>query len=372
MNPEVIVTNIKKRFTGVSGTVNALLPVQARSLAIGYLGSDMPGAHLAAEHCGERFQWLTFWQAVRVSRSRLPDGRKRIWHVRRDPEMMLAIFLRDVLRLPISLVFTSAAKHRHSWFPRWLISKMDGVVSTTPEAGSYVPNTTRIVPHGISLERFSPPENKLTVWERTGLPGRFGIGVFGRVRDDKGSDIFVEAMLELLPEFPEFTAVIAGLCQPQHQDFKQALVEKIESRGLSKRIIFLGEIAPDEVGKWYQNALITVACPRYEPFGLTPLEGMACDCAVVASDTGAFRSIVDEGVTGHVVPTGNVGALVAALRPMMNDPTRVVEMGRMGRQRVKRMFTVEREAEGVAAVYAAVWANDSSNKSTPKDNQSNQ
>ena len=53
MNPEVIVTNIKKRFTGVSGTVNALLPVQARTLPIAYLGSDMPGAVLAAQHIAQ-------------------------------------------------------------------------------------------------------------------------------------------------------------------------------------------------------------------------------------------------------------------------------------------------------------------------------
>jgi mannosyltransferase len=356
MNPEVIVTNLKKRFTGVSGTVNALLPVQTRSLAVGYLGSDMPGARLASEQCSQRFERLTFWQALRLSCSRLPDGRKRIWHVRRDPEMMLAIFLRDVLRLPVSLVFTSAAKHRHSWFPRWLISKMNGVISTTPEAASYVPNTTRVVPHGISLERFAPPADKLKVWQRTGLAGRYGIGVFGRVRPDKGSDIYVEAMLELLPEFPDYTAVIAGLCQPQHESFKQALLDKIALQGLSDRIIFLGEIAPAEVGQWYQNVLITVACPRYEPFGLTPLEGMACGCAVVASDTGAFRTIVDEGVTGHVVPTDDVAALVAALRIVMQDPLRAADMGRLGRQRVEQQFSVEREAEGVAAVYQSVWA----------------
>ena len=371
MNPEVIITNIKKRFTGVSGTVNALLPVQARALVIAYLGSDMPGANLAADQCREHFERLTLWQAVRVSGSRLPDGRKRIWHVRRDPEMMLAIFLRNVLRLPILLVFTSAAKHRHSWFPRWLISQMDGVISTTPEAGSQVPNTTRIVPHGISLERFVPPHEKLTVWQRTGLPGRYGIGTFGRVRPDKGSDIYVDAMLELLPEFPEYTAVIAGLCQPQHQDFKQAMVEKIQARGLSERILFLGEIAPDAVGKWYQNVLIAVACPRYEPFGLTPLEGMACGCAVVASDTGAFKTIVDEGVTGHVVPTEDVGALVAALRRVMRSPAHVAEMGRRGRQRVEQMFSVEREAEGVAAVYAAVWARELSGETEATDKPGN-
>jgi mannosyltransferase len=316
----------------------------------------MPGAVLAAQQSGERFARLSFWQALRLSAKRLPDDRKRIWHVRRDPEMMLAIFLRDVMRLPISLVFTSAAKHLHSWFPRWLISKMDGVISTTPEAASYVPNTTRVVPHGISLERFSPPEEKLTVWQRTGLAGRYGIGVFGRVRPDKGSDIYVEAMLELLPEFPDYTAVIAGLCQPQHEAFKQALVDKVAARGLSDRIIFLGEIAPDAVGQWYQNVLITVACPRYEPFGLTPLEGMACGCAVVASDTGAFKTIVDEGVTGHVVPTDDVAPLVVALRQVMQDPTRAAEMGRLGRMRVEQMFSVEREAAGLAAVYQAVWA----------------
>lgn len=355
MNPEVIVTNIKKRFTGVSGTVNALLPVQARSLDVAYFGSDMPGADIAATQNATRFTRLTFWQALRLSFTRLPDGRKRIWHVRRDPEMMLAILLRDVLRLPIALVFTSAAKHRHSWFPRWLIASMDGVISTTPEAASYVPNTNRVVPHGISLERFSPPADKLTIWQRTGLQGKYGIGVFGRVRPDKGSDIYVEAMLKLLPEFPDYTAVIAGLCQPQHEEFKQALVKKIAAQGLSERIIFLGEIAPAEVGAWYQNVLITVACPRYEPFGLTPLEGMACGCAVVASDTGAFKTIVDEGVTGHVVPTEEVEPLVFALRAVMKDPAKAAEMGQLGRERVENMFSVEREAEGIAAVYAAVW-----------------
>jgi len=91
---------------------------------------------------------------------------------------------------------------------------MDGVVSTTPEAASHVLNTSRVVPHGISLASFAPPPDKRTGWARTGLPGQLGIGVFRRVRPDKGSDIFVDALLALLPDFPVYTAVIAGLCQP--------------------------------------------------------------------------------------------------------------------------------------------------------------
>lgn len=354
MNPEVIITNIKKRYSGVSGTINALLPVQARTLKIGFVGTDLPGFHVAHGEHPDNIRHMSTGEAIRVSRKPLPDGRPRIWHVRRDPEMMLAIFLRDVLRFPIKIVFTSAAKHRHSWFPRWLISKMDGVIATTPEAASYVPNTTKVVPHGISLERFSPPEDKLNIWQRTGLPGKYGIGTFGRIRDDKGSDLFVEAMIRLLPEFPDWTAVLAGLCTPQHAAFQQRLEEKIAAAGLSDRIVFLGVISADKVADWYQNVLITVACPRYEPFGLTPLEGMACGCAVVASDTGAFRTIVDEGVTGHVVPTDDAAALVTALRALMQDAHRTLAMGQSGRQRVEAGFSAEREAEGIASVYQSV------------------
>jgi len=113
MSPDIIITNMKKRYTGVSGTINALLPVQAKDFSIGFVGQDLPGAQLAQQQAPDNFAHLTIWQAIAQSRKPLPDGRPCIWHVRRDPEMMLAIFLRDVLRFPIRLVFTSAAKHRH-------------------------------------------------------------------------------------------------------------------------------------------------------------------------------------------------------------------------------------------------------------------
>lgn len=351
MNPEVIITNLHRRYTGVSGTINALLPVQSRSMAVGFVGTPVPGAALAQQQNPERFASLTVGQAIALSRKPLPDGRKRIWHVRRDPEMMLGIFLRDVLRFPIKLVFTSAAKHRHSWFPRWMISKMDGVVATTPEAAAFVPNTTRVVFHGASLERFAPPEDKRTVWQRTGLPGKYGVGVFGRIRPTKGTDIYVDAMIEVLPRFPDFTAVITGLCQPEDAAFKQAMVDKIRAAGLADRILFLGDLPLDDIPSWYQNVTVMVACPRYEPFGITPLEAMASGCAVVASRTGAFEHIVDEGKTGLMVPTGDAAALATALATLMANPEQAVAMGEQGRERVSAQFSIEREAAGIQAVY---------------------
>jgi mannosyltransferase len=354
MDPEVIITNLHRRYTGVSGTINALLPVQSRFLQIGFVGTDLPGAEMAATNHPNNFRRLTLWQAIRLSRKKRADGRYRIWHVRRDPEMMLGLFLRDVLHFPIKLAFTSAAKHRHSWFPRWFISRMDAVIATTPEAAAFVPNTTKVVFHGASLERFAPPEDKRTVWQQSGLPGRYGIGTFGRIRPSKGTDIYVDALLRVLPDFPDYTAIICGLCQPSEQSFKQTMVDKIAAMGLSNRIIFLGDLPLEDIPRWYRNVSIMVACPRYEPFGITPLEAMASGCAVIASRTGAFEHIVQDGQTGLLIPTDDVDALVVALREMMSNPELVMNMGERGRERVSASFSIEKEAEGIQSVYESL------------------
>jgi mannosyltransferase len=81
---------------------------------------------------------------------------------------------------------------------------------------------------------------------------------------------------------------------------------------------------------------------------------MACGCAVVASDTGAFRTIVDEGKTGYVVPTDDVDKLTKAIRQLMDAPL-AIAMGKQGRERVAAQFTVDTEAAGIAAVYASIW-----------------
>lgn len=345
-DPEVIVFNLKKRYTGVSATVNALVPLQLGQWQLAYCGTPQSNGVPA----------ITLKEAIRLSR-KPPAGRKfRIWHVRRDHEMMAGLWARDVLRLRIKLVFTSAAQHRHGWFPRWLISRMDAVISTTPLAASFVPNTSAVVPHGIDLSRFAPPADKLTAWTDSGLPGKYGIGVFGRVRMDKGTDVFVDAMIQALPQLPDATAVIAGLALPQHESYQKALQARIAAAGLADRIVFLGEVPSGEVHRWYQRCLLCVACPRYEPFGLTPFEAAATGSAVVCSRTGAFADLVRPGENGYLVDTGDADGLAQAVVKVMQDPHAARAMGEAARQRVADLFSLEREAEGIGRVYAQLFA----------------
>ncbi len=350
MDPEVIVTNLHRRYTGVSGTINALLPTQSRMVRIGFVGTDLPGAQQAKREHPENFRYLKLWQAVFISRKRLADGTCRIWHVRRDPEMLLAILLRDVLRFPIRIIFTSAAQRRHSWLPRWLIDRMDTVIATTPEAATFV-RTSVVIPHGVDSTYFKPPLNKLNAWKTTGIPGKYGIGTFGRIRPEKGTDVFVEAMIRVLPMFPDFTAVIVGLCLPQFEGFKADLESRISKANLTHRILFIGEIPPQKIQDWYANCLITFACPRYEGYGMTVLEGMACGCAVVASDTGIFRKILEGSKTGKVVGVSDMSSITTALIDLMTNPLVTLEIGKSGITFIREHYSSNLEATRICEIY---------------------
>jgi len=329
--------------------------VQARQLRLGYVGEPLPGALRAQAESPSSFEALSLRQAVRLSWRRLADGRPRLWHLRRNHEMLLGVVLRDVLRLPIRLVFTSAAIRRHSALPRWLIGQMDAVIATTPEAARFV-SAASVVGHGVDTERFVPPASKAQAWAASGLPGQFGLGVFGRIREEKGVHLLVAALCRVLAQYPAWTAVIGGLCQARDQAYQADLQAQLARAGLTERVVWLGEVPAADMPLWYQRLSITVACPLYEGYGLTLIEGMACGCAAVASRTGAFASMVQPGVSGTLVPVGDVDALTQALHPLMADPLRTQAMGCRARERAVAQFSIEREAEGIAAVYRQLWA----------------
>ncbi len=94
-----------------------------------------------------------------------------------------------------------------------------------------------------------------------------------------------------------------------------------------------------------------VACPRYEPFGLTPFEAAATACALVCSRTGAFDQLAIPGQTGEMVDTDDVSGLTQAVLSVLKDPRYAVQMGEAARARVTEHFSLAREAEGIARVY---------------------
>jgi mannosyltransferase len=343
---DIVVPNLNRRFSGVTATVQALLPLQARSLAIACLGHHLPSGVPVLR-----------WRDILLHGwSRPKSAPARIWHARRNIEMLAGVILRDLLRQPWRLVFTSAAQRRHSRYTRWLIRRMDAVIATSPAAASFLEVPATVIMHGVDLERFRPAQDRAAEWAATGLPGRYGIGAFGRVRHQKGTDLFVEAMCRLLPGHPDFTAVIIGLVTPDNAGFADGLRQRIAGAGLQDRILFLGELPAADVPGWFRRLLIHVAPQRWEGFGLTPLEAMASGTAVVATRAGVFESLVEDGHTGFMLDVEDLEGLVLRLRTLMNDPGRAETMGQYGHRRATESFALRGEAERIEQVYSALNA----------------
>lgn len=342
---EVVAPNLKFRLSGVTSTIIQLIPLQARRIGIAAFGPGLP----------DNLPKLRWWQVFSLP-ARPRSGRKRVWHARRNTEMIAGLVLKHLFRAPLHLMFTSAAQRDHQPFTKWLIRRMEAVVATSGRSGSFLHVPHRVIMHGIDLDEFRPASEAQDSFSASGLPGKFAVGCFGRLRHQKGTDLFVDAMLELLPRYPDWTAVITGRVTAEHTAFAEQLRHKVAQASLTERIVFLGEV-PD-VKVWYRKLSLYVAPSRNEGFGLTPLEAMASEVPVVSSDAGAYAELIETGCTGAVVSAGDGAALTGAIEAYLADPDMCAAHGKNAVAHVRAKFPLQREADELIEVYESLWARD--------------
>lgn len=339
---EVVAPNLKSRLSGVTATVVRLIPVQSQMIGIVTTG---PGLPPELPH-------------IPLSRAAfLPRNRWRIWHARRNTEMALGLILRHLLRRRYRLLFTSAAQRAHTGFTRWLIRQQDAVIATSPQAASYLERPATVILHGVDLSVFHPAPDRDTLRNRLGFaPDDIVIGCFGRIRAQKGVDLLVEAALRLFPSRPRAKLIFTGRVTADNQKFTDDLKARIEAAGLSDRIRFLGEVPWAQVVQNYQAIDLFVAPARWEGFGLTPLEAMACGVPAVGTRVGAFETLIRDGETGSLVPRENADALSDALAHWLDDDAARMAAGRAARSHVAENHAIEGEARAIVEVYRKLLA----------------
>ena len=124
--------------------------------------------------------------------------------------------------------------------------------------------------------------------------------------------------------------------------------------GVADRLHLAGRVDHEDLPAVLRSADVVVATPWYEPFGIVPLEAMACGRPVVGSAVGGLLDTVDEGVTGALVPARDPAALAAALRPLLDDPALRARWGRAARARALDRFGWEQVAAATEAAYTEV------------------
>src|SRR5258707_5982697 len=200
-----IVPNLNWRYSGVTATNRAIAPLLARQARVAWLGPHRP----------DGVPKLRLRELLGLRRPVL-----RIWHARRNIEMIAGVVLK-ALGWPLLLVFTSAGQRSHTWITRFLIGRMDAVIASSAAAASYLDRPATIIHHGVDPALYHPLADRDAAFAAAGLPGRYGIGAFGRVRHQKGTDVFVEAMCRLLPKYPDFIAVVTGRVTAENRIFAE-------------------------------------------------------------------------------------------------------------------------------------------------------
>jgi glycosyltransferase involved in cell wall biosynthesis len=202
-----------------------------------------------------------------------------------------------------------------------------------------------VVPCGVDLSLFRPDG---PVAPRS--PGRMRLLYVGRLVERKGIADIVSALAAL----PDVELLIAG--GPD----RRGIAADLEARrlttiaaaaGTADRVHLLGRVARTDLPALMRSADAVISVPWYEPFGIVPLEAMACGVTVVASAVGGLVDSVVDGVTGVQVPARSPTALASALGHLLADADRRARLGRAGAARARRRYGWARVASSTLDVY---------------------
>lgn len=327
---DVIAPNLKRRLSGVTATIARLVPIQANSIQIAATGPGLP----------ESVPQVPLWRLLFLSR------RLRVWHARRNNDLLLGLLLKWLGILKLRVVFTSASPRARSGWTQFLVSKCDEVIATNQLNADVMKRSCVIIPHGVDVASFSP----LNVVGAAN--NQFLIGCYGRIRPLKGTQDFVEAMCRLLPDYPDWSAVVMGRALPRDRAFLDRLTKRIENAGLTDRIQIKPEVSLDDMPAEYRKLAIYVAPSYLEGFGLTVAEALSSGVPTVATrGVGAFDALIDPPKNGLLYQPGEIGDLQEKLLILMEDSEARRHMAQAARASAVERMSLQVEADQLVEVY---------------------
>lgn len=258
-----------------------------------------------------------------------------------------------------------------------IVRQADCIVAECPQdrndlLGLYDADPARItvVPCGYDPQEMQACDMALARRRLGWAVDEFRVLQLGRLVPRKGVDNVIRAIARLQRDH----GLAARLCivggdQPGSQAPRspemQRLMALCEEEGVSDRVEFAGQRKRMQLAEYYCASDVFVTTPWYEPFGITPLEAMACARPVIGADTGGIRSTVVDGRTGFLVPPRDPDALADRLARLARDPAMARRMGQAGCVRARRLYTWQRVAGELLALYARLGDAGQSSHRTP-------
>ncbi|WP_132259786.1 glycosyltransferase family 4 protein [Paucimonas lemoignei] len=212
-----------------------------------------------------------------------------------------------------------------------------------------------IVPCGFDPEELS----RVSVNARAELgldPDEFIVLQLGRMVPRKGVDNVVRALAAMKSEYgicARLLIVGGNTAEPDPQATAEIgkLMQLAQSLGISQQVQFTGQRPRSVLRYYYSAANVFVTTPWYEPFGITPIEAMACGTPVIGSAVGGIKHTVVDGVTGYLVPPNAPKALAERLAWLYRHPRLAQRLGWAGMRRAYQLYTWRNVAAQLLSVY---------------------
>lgn len=245
------------------------------------------------------------------------------------------------------------------------ISKADKIIAECPqdredliEYYNASAGKITVIPCGFSPEEFHPMDKQEARALLNLNDNEHILLQLGRMVPRKGVDNVIKC-LEFLKEAekPLRLVIVGGETDipdpatcPEIARLQNIAVEK----GVSASVTFLGRKNRDSLKYYYAAADIFITTPWYEPFGITPLEAMACGTPVIGSNVGGIKYSIIDGETGFLVPPNNPEALAGKVSQLISDQALLSKMSRESLKRVNSMFTWQNVAKMTGNLYERV------------------
>lgn len=253
-----------------------------------------------------------------------------------------------------------------SWVERTSYEHADAVIAVSEGMRADVldcyptlhPDRVHVVRNGIDTVAYRPVDGTEAL-ARLGLdPARPVVAFVGRITRQKGVAHLLAAAHRMDPDAQ--LLLCAGA--PDTPAIAAETAAAVAALAVARSgVVWVQEMLPIETVRAALSAATVFVCPSvYEPLGIVNLEAMACGTAVVASAVGGIPEVVDDGVTGLLVPfdehdpAGFAAGLADRVNDLLADPARAAAMGHAGRHRVVREFSWATVAQRTVQLYRSV------------------
>lgn len=288
---------------------------------------------------------------------------------------MVAMRLKEELELPFVITFHALgivrALHQKEadkfpkeriQYEKKIVRMADRIIAECPQDARDLmnlytanPKKMEIIPCGFNPDEFNPVGKK-KARQKLGIdPEQKVILSIGRIVPRKGVDNIIHSLKYLIKKFEDIRLLVVGGDLDVHNGPSSAEMDRLKQLAarlkVTGHITFTGPKQPLELKYYYSAADVFISTPWYEPFGITPLESMACGTPVIGSDVGGIKYTVKDGETGFLVPPKDPLRLSNKIKKLLSNDLLLSKMQKASIKRVHSFFTWERVAAELRLAY---------------------